>query len=590
MKRVLCVLSLVAVGGVACEKKVDPPPAPPPAGWGFREEYPAAVTADNGLTPAQRQDLYHVAEGSEVFPVSWFQALEDQDSGLPFRDNLERFGLLPDPAGPFPVGITQARSELGVQMIGINCSACHVGQMQYQGKAVRVDGAPNQFNIEGFYGGLIGSTLATTDDAGKLARFVAAVLAQDATPAPGRPPLDVRVVRALSAGRDLAALARAAATGDADARFTVGALERAAEWSRGRGAPARKAPGATADGINAGGLEDIVRDASLLIGRLEGAANLASETPKGTVSGFGRTDAFGIARNILFGTDLRPATAPIKYPHLWGFGETEWLHWNGNTNSIVERNIGQALGLGAVLNHTTYDSSVDLEGLHQLETLFRLLRPPVWPAEAFGALDAAKVARGETLYQTACASCHEGPYTMSEDRHVIYPQFGLDEIGTDRNHAENFDQPVAGRPYHEALHELLDKVKARAYARYPAEQTATWEAGRTAKWRSTLAEGKPYPARPLAGIWASAPYLHNGSVPTLYDLLSSPAARPKKFGVGYREFDPVKVGYRTDRTTANPLAHEFDTTQAGNGNGGHSYGTDLSDEDRAALIEYVKSK
>jgi hypothetical protein len=102
-----------------------------------------------------------------------------------------------------------------------------------------------------------------------------------------------------------------------------------------------------------------------------------------------------------------------------------------------------------------------------------------------------------------------------------------------------------------------------------------------------------YKARPLTGVWATAPFLHNGSVPTLYDLLLPPAQRPRSFFLGSREFDPTKVGYRTDAGPENTF--RFDVTDAtgqvveGNSNLGHDYGNaTLSDHQRWAIVEYLK--
>jgi hypothetical protein len=99
-----------------------------------------------------------------------------------------------------------------------------------------------------------------------------------------------------------------------------------------------------------------------------------------------------------------------------------------------------------------------------------------------------------------------------------------------------------------------------------------------------------YKARPLNGIWATAPYLHNGSVPNLWELLkpeSAPEAADRRkpiFFVGNREFDPVDVGYRSDSGT-----FEFDTSLPGNSNAGHEFGTNLPSEQRRELLEYLKS-
>jgi hypothetical protein len=92
--------------------------------------------------------------------------------------------------------------------------------------------------------------------------------------------------------------------------------------------------------------------------------------------------------------------------------------------------------------------------------------------------------------------------------------------------------------------------------------------------------------RTLRGAWATAPYLHNGSVPNLYELLLPAAQRSRRFPVGHAEYDPVRMGYTM---TAPAGTDQFDTSQPGNANTGHEYGTDLSEEERMALLEYLKT-
>jgi hypothetical protein len=93
-----------------------------------------------------------------------------------------------------------------------------------------------------------------------------------------------------------------------------------------------------------------------------------------------------------------------------------------------------------------------------------------------------------------------------------------------------------------------------------------------------------YKGRPLNGIWATAPFLHNGSVPNLDELLKPPAKRVKKFKVGSREFDPVHVGFRSDVGD-----FDFDTALPGNSNAGHDYDREFTADERLQLIEYMKS-
>ena len=99
---------------------------------------------------------------------------------------------------------------------------------------------------------------------------------------------------------------------------------------------------------------------------------------------------------------------------------------------------------------------------------------------------------------------------------------------------------------------------------------------------------RSYKGRSLNGIWATAPYLHNGSVPNLWELMKPPAQRVQQFRVGSRQFDPVNVGFDIGSDTFTG-ASLLDTRLPGNSNAGHAFGTTLSDDEKWALIEYMKS-
>jgi hypothetical protein len=106
----------------------------------------------------------------------------------------------------------------------------------------------------------------------------------------------------------------------------------------------------------------------------------------------------------------------------------------------------------------------------------------------------------------------------------------------------------------------------------------------------TADAGAAYESRVLHGIWATAPYLHNGSVPSLWELMLPPERRSKTFTVGSRKFNPETVGYATDETPYKSGNFVVDPqNQNGNGNGGHDYTRDLSDDDRWAIVEYLKT-
>jgi hypothetical protein len=152
----------------------------------------------------------------------------------------------------------------------------------------------------------------------------------------------------------------------------------------------------------------------------------------------------------------------------------------------------------------------------------------------------------------------------------------------------------------------LERLKRQYYAANAIsdETQAEWEnrARRpppewSARARSTLAEadkypdsrgGKAYPAKPLAGVWATAPYLNNGSVATMWDLLTPPEARPKSFTLGTREYDIRNLGYQNADGSGPAPPWELRTSEPSNANGGHVYGTNLPDDDKRALIEFLK--
>ncbi len=566
-------LALVAAFRVSAARAPQPVDAAP---------LPAAIVAEghNGLPDADRAAFYHLSEGGELFPLDWVLALETQVGTRdgrpelrPFLENIERYGLIPDPKGPgnpfgLPVGMSLAPSKIsGVQMIGLNCTACHVGQLQYRGRAMRLDGGPNMALINSFLEGLGTETQATMSSPARLSRFW-------------------RKVREIRAAR------RAA---DPD--------------------PASDAP--------------LWRRAMIMLtqerGLLQARVNLLRALPTlkqslaiSTKEGYGRLDAFGIGRDELFGSgpgNSLPANAPVSLPHIWGIKVTGWLQWGANTNSVIERNIGQALGVGALFDPVTFKSTVRLDNLHQLESLAYRLQPPSWPAFLPG-IDPGKSGRGQQHFTKYCAGCHETWTTDGEMRE--YKLFSLAEIGTDPMTAINYELLVREtngdvKPFPYAAMDLIKRVKTAAYQESGTDQRTIddWEARYvragprwdptfraplldSEKWPDTKGR-KVYPAKTLVGIWATAPYLHNGSVPTLYDLLKPATERPVSFALGTREYDPVRVGYETDpsRFPLPPGAQPFtfDTRITGNWNTGHEWAfySELTDEIRYEIIEFLKS-
>jgi mono/diheme cytochrome c family protein len=611
----------VAVVAPACNRVGTAVPDPPEL---------SRPTADRvGLSEPERAEFYHLEEGSEVFPLDLFLALERESGDGLFSQGLERFGFLPDPAGPsnphgLPVGITAAMTRdlqfTGMRMVGVNCAACHVSELQQAGKRVRLDGAGGHADITAFYQGLAKAAQATITDPRRFLRFVTRLRAQTANPVmptgaasrsaqvfravpqidglekgtdfdqalhrelidvitqeAQRPAIDITANLTLKPGPAETA-ARAALTTKLQEGLSPQTLSsRVPSVPSAGSAVSRAAPAQAARQTALDLLSDVVTTVRLFKARLQFLLHIAQRmNVNGTPPGFGRIDAFGGARNLLF-EGPQASTAPVSYPHLWNFERLNWVHWDANTTSVLERNIGQALGLGAVVHPQTHQSTVSLVNLYRLEQLARKIKPPRWE-EAFGPLDADAARRGAPLFQRYCATCHAGD--PNDERRIL----DLDAIGTDRNRSVNFAAPVGTTPNDQAIADFLGQVKRRAFEEKgltPAQQL-TLEGGRVAKWRLT----RGYVARPLIAVWASAPYLHNNSVPTLEDLLLPPDQRPVRFFAGTAEYDRSKVGFATDNR---PGSWEFDTTQPGNSNAGHLWGTrELSRTQRADLIEYLK--
>jgi mono/diheme cytochrome c family protein len=232
------------------------------------------------------------------------------------------------------------------------------------------------------------------------------------------------------------------------------------------------------------------------------------------------------------------------------------LHWDGNNDKVEERNLSAAFGTGAL------PPIVDHDAIGRIEAWLEKLEPPPYRYP----IDKALATQGEAIYGTYCAGCHG-----RSGRDFTGPLVGyvtpIANIGTDRYRLDNY------------VYEL-------------AVNQATLYAGtdyRFSHFRKTFG----YANMPLDGIWLRAPYLHNGSVPTLRALLEPPAKRPKTFYRGNDVYDPVNVGFVADvPQSGSRRFFAFDTSVPGNGNMGHTgkaYGTELSDAEKAALVEYLKT-
>ncbi len=592
LSRLAFVLSLILCAGCLRE----PPPRIKVAG-----PQDQIKVVNQGLTATERDRFYHLTMGSEIVPLAWLRALESVSTGQPFLDNVERFGLIPDPASAdgLPIGLTAAPSKdarfVG-KLVGFNCAACHTGEMTYQGKTVRIDGGSSLFDAEAFTKDLLGSLITTFKSPEKFVAFVKRQL-QDKEHA-DRLAADHPAAYRLLSGNGLAALEKAFAKLHQEEQKSLKNLaidldmqlhdDRAAAKTKLQELIGKIDLGELPEKIaidlqtDAGAVREtlthLIESMRLLKARLDfakKAAALGNLKLANTHGGPGRVDDFGAARAFLFDIKYaRAMNAPCSIPHLWGATKLSWSNYDGSTQSTLERSVATALAGGAVFDPTTYQSTVPLRNLGELEALSAKITAPAWPEEVFGKIDRAKAERGAVHFKEHCAKCHGPPDLL----------FAVKEIGTDAQRLLNYDVPLGERSFAAAVQEETGKYVARAAEddKVAAAELAKLRAGHKNVWRTT----NQYAARPLAAIWATPPFLHNGSVPTIYDLLLPVEQRPNSFPIGQRDYDPLKLGYVT-AIKGEPI-FRFDTSIVGNRNVGHEYGTTLSDPQRYELIEFLK--
>ena len=583
-------------------------------GGSEKKEPVAAGWPDGGQNWDRRERLswYQAGQGSRLVPWAWAKALEQKDSEQPFLAdaNMARFGFLPlaesEATPKLPIGFAidqQSDDKLtftklrwyegqpnNEQWLGLNCSACHTGRMNFEGKSLTIDGAPSLVDFQMFIEDFDSALDATFSDAAKFDRFAAKVLAGKDNPA----------------NRDK----------------LKGELKKLLDWE-------------TANAkLNATTMR-------YGFGRLDAVGHIFNKVSQLAVYGTSTP------------AKPNPSDAPVSYPFLWDIYRQSQLQWDGIVKTqrlnlgagyldygALGRNVGEVVGVfgdvdlrpGSRMAKTGFNSSIQADNLNRLETVLRKLVAPKWP----GTLDQAKVDQGKALYSSkGCIGCH----TIEPAGDNIYPIHMTPLTGSPSAPNKNNTDPwMACNALTYATNSgNLRNVPASYFKGDPLKPqaqlsdmlTATVIGTLVGKWQQVLdsavqvffgAEPLPkvtragdqqtdamrraarlgqcydaksplfaYKARPLDGVWATAPYLHNGSVPTLYDLLLAPANRPKSFNVGTRNYDPAKGGYVTDPSAP---GNSFTLTASGNGNSneGHDYNVgNLTEAERLALLEYLKS-
>lgn len=604
------------------------------------------------LSQGWNEDLsrayWFTPQGSALIPYNWFVNLEMPERncvGAPdtslnkggwkrFADpgHLASLGYTPAPADPvwnpdaLPIGFAKTRTPDG-DFLGPTCAACHTNTMVLAGRKVLVEGAPTLADLQALNVGLANAmcsmdhrTIKKRGDKPEIVkaadaqfdRFAKRVLKDAYTPASKAALFDQvkqqrlrihrRNVRNYSKKTDIFP---AYGKGRLDALGAI--LNEVAVFATKETDNVYPANAPVSYPFLWGTPQsDVVQWNGAVDNQRFGLGPLARNVGE-VVGVYGHVAVSPVGEGVAFAARAKKRDAGLAPPLV-------------NTDR------------GGQLNG--YDSSVMMRNIGAIEHWLSSLRAPKWPEKVLGTLDADKIARGRAIYfgktdtGVNCVACHA--YVARDKQHEPYQSRMIEvaKIGTDPVAAGNFvvpNNPTSGRPWKTGQ---LKGTKKRILRgdRYGDTFANRAEALKTVVLGVILGDAffdgiegmyrsrsnsKPtdpvlpekdrflrYKARPLNGIWATAPYLHNGSVANLWELLTPEAGRAPFICVGNPTFDPKNVGFvsvlRPDNTCA-PDAYGstlLDTSKFGNSNKGHArriQGVELSAADKDALIEFLKS-
>lgn len=526
------------------------------------------IYLDQGWSQDDRDWYYHFSQGSAVMSYDIYLNLEVAGSQELLRSG-SRYGLLAgtvnrDNSDGLPIGISKTTVATPIKgwpagdYAGVTCAACHEGQLNYKGKRIRIHGGNSQtIDLQALARGLDDALQATLTDAAKFNRLAA---------------------RLGASSPDAKDMLRK--------RIETESVRVHEYATRTAVSPHLWGPG-----------------------RLDAVSLIVARTT---------SELTGIPQN------WSPGIAPTKPPFLWNAPQSRWAQWGGYAYEPISRNVGETMGVYLPIDLSSkspaeglFQSNAAILGLQRVEQQLARLAPPSWPEDVLGRIDRDKAKVGKALFVEYCASCHNVyPYRWTEPnkygkRFISVGLVPQTYVGTDRaqfdamkplgitGHLSNYlPGEFRGAPMlPKMLLNLLigDAVLQTALQKLKLPEDQLIDLYGYREMPPPPSPEGVYKAAPRDGVWATAPFMHNGSVPNLYEMLIPAHERTKKFYVG-GDFDPVKVGLETG---AMPGSFLMDTTLLGNSNVGHSFqngprgegivGPLLTDEQRWAVIEYLKS-
>ncbi|MDX1343048.1 MAG: di-heme-cytochrome C peroxidase [Reinekea sp.] len=646
----------------------------------FGEDYSVPVYLDQGWDEADSLWFYNITQGSALLPYDFYLSLEMENSEQLIRspDVIDAFRYLPqkptffNPDG-LAVGFVKDNYK-NKDYMGFTCAACHTGQVNYQGTAIRVDGAPAMADMVGYLTAMEKAMKQTLQETNKQKRFVDRVIAQK-----NDYKKEADVLADLKTWTNTLELYNTVNHSHIDYGYArldaFGRIyNRVLQYIPNRDNVFDTLTSVLgADGnylLTVDQAHKVLEEINeTIIGNDQFV--LIIQRLQSSEPGYPALNQRNMlrVRNALF----NEPNAPVSYPFLWDIAQSDYVQWNGIAGNAgigpIGRNTGEVIGVFGILDwqakdpgfsisayltkqekkrkRVDFESSVDLVNLKRIENHLRSLKSPQWPEAILGNIDKDRAAKGKLLYAEYCQGCHEIVDRNNADRIIIGKFSAIEKVGTDPAMATNSVSYTGWSGNLKHTYQSTDVGDIVIAERAPVAQLLTSVTKgvvgtpdpdknfirRWLDWLYNLASSffdnpikssikagnynpdttadpyaslKSYKARSLNGIWATAPYLHNGSVPTLYDLLlpvkrdgdpDDGEYRPDTFSVGSREFDPVKVGYRTEGYDG----FEFKALRTGDLNSGHEYAAGkteqlngeilpaLTKEERLDLLEFLKT-